>query len=522
MFKNIAPTDFSLKQERANLQKALEDLTLSLKNPFIVKPIINGEKYDSKNIFERFDPNDNTTLIARVHLANQELAEKSLLQARSSQYNWKHTSIEKRSEILKASANLMDQKRHYLSSIIIKEAGKPWLEADRDVVEAIDFLNFYAEQNLLLKPFKTDDILGEDNFYFYESLGTSVVISPWNFPIAIPCGMLSASLVTGNTVIFKPAELTSSIALELVKIFFEAGLPKDVLSFLPGKGKEIGPILINSDITNLVCFTGSLEVGKQIQKSVGEIKNSQSHIKKGILELGGKNAIIIDDDADLDEAIRGVIYSSFGFSGQKCSACSRLIVLKDIYSSFIERFIPAVSDIIVGPSTNPETLLGPVIDKIAKERILDIIKDAKLKNKLLFQGDVVSNGNFVPITVFEVENHNDNLFQDEIFGPVLAIAVAKNLGEALKIANDSKYALTGGIFSRSPENINKVVKDFRVGNLYINRSCTGAVVGRQPFGGFNLSGIGSKAGGVDYLKQFVVPRTVSENTLRRGFTPDLN
>lgn len=521
MFKNIPPTDFTIESKRDDLSNELLKLKSIIdKKPISVCPIVEGKEYKTDSIIERIDSNDGQTVLGKIHLADNELALKAMNSLRANQYDWKNTDIEVRAEILRKAASIMDKERHRLSSIIIRESAKTWGEADKDVVEAIDFCNYYAEEAITkLAKFKTDDIPGENNYHFYEPVGTSVVISPWNFPLAIPCGMLTASLVTGNTALLKPAELSSIIAKELVEILFEAGLPKDVLAFLPAKGSEVGPTLVKSEICNVVCFTGSLEVGKQILKNTSNIEE-QDHIKKTILELGGKNAIIIDEDADLDEAIKGVLYSAFGYSGQKCSACSRVIIVDTAYDAFIERFIPAASDLIIGESYKPSSYMGPVINEKAKERILNFIEEAKKDNKLLFQGETPEKGNFVPITIFENNDNNNSLFQEEIFGPVLAITKAKNIDTAIMIANNSKYALTGGLYSRSPDNIEKVINNFSVGNIYINRSCTGAIVSRQPFGGFKLSGIGSKAGGPDYLKQFVVPRTVSENTLRRGFTPD--
>ena len=363
------------------------------------------------------------------------------------------------------------------------------------------------------------DIEGEDNFYFYRPRGIAVVIAPWNFPLAIACGMTVASLVCGNVTILKPAEQTSLIAFEFAKILLTAGVPVDAFAFLPGEGESIGRALVQDPRTAIICFTGSKTVGLEILKNASVLAEGQKHIKKVITELGGKNCIIVDEDADLDEAIKGILYSAFGFAGQKCSACSRLVILKDIYERLLSRLADACNDLIVGPAGDSSSYFGPVIDKDSQSRILKIINDSKSQLNLLAQTKVPDFGYFVPGTIFRDVPLDHYIWQEEIFGPVLACAAAKDFEHALQIANDSQYALTGGLYSRSPANIKKAYEEFEAGNLYINRACTGALVCRQPFGGFKLSGMGSKAGGPDYLLQFMEPVCVSENTMRRGFAP---
>jgi RHH-type proline utilization regulon transcriptional repressor/proline dehydrogenase/delta 1-pyrroline-5-carboxylate dehydrogenase len=337
--------------------------------------------------------------------------------------------------------------------------------------------------------------------------------------------MVVAALVTGNTVILKPSEQTSIVAYEFSKLVYAAGVPVDAYAFLPGRGEVIGRHLVESPKTSMIAFTGSRPVGLEIIKSAANVTPSQMGIKRVVAELGGKNAIIIDEDADFDDSIRGVLTSAFGFAGQKCSACSRVIVVGDAYEPFITRLAAATVDINVGPTAQPSSFYGPVIDEESYARITGLIKSCS-DVTLLAQGTIAAElqgkGWYVPPTIFRDVPTTHTLWRDEIFGPVVACVQARSFDHALELANDSEYALTGGVFSRNPSNIEKARTEFRVGNLYINRGITGALVCRQPFGGFKFSGIGSKAGGKDYLLQFLEPRTVTENTMRRGFTPDLN
>ncbi len=367
------------------------------------------------------------------------------------------------------------------------------------------------------------DASGETNFTEHIPRGVAVVIPPWNFPLAIPTGMTVAALVAGNTVVFKPAEQSPVITWQLARVLREAGLPPGVLNYLPGLGEEAGQALVNDPDVALVAFTGSRDVGLLINRQAAEVKPGQNHLKRVIAEMGGKNAIVIDDDADLDEAVVGVIHSAFGYSGQKCSACSRVIVLEGIYDAFLARLVEAARAVKVGPADDPETEVGPVIDADARKRILEYQRIAATEGRVVFHGEpgpLVDQGYFVgPMIVADVQP-GARVAQEEIFGPVLAVLKAKDLDDALRIANGTAYALTGGLYSRSPANIERVRRQFLVGNLYINRGTTGALVDRQPFGGFKLSGIGTKAGGPDYLLEFLLTRCVTENTMRRGFVPE--
>jgi RHH-type proline utilization regulon transcriptional repressor/proline dehydrogenase/delta 1-pyrroline-5-carboxylate dehydrogenase len=345
------------------------------------------------------------------------------------------------------------------------------------------------------------------------------VIAPWNFPLAILTGMVAAALVSGNTVIMKPAEQSSIIAARFMDLIREAGFPPEVCHFLPGYGEEVGEYLVNHKWIDTIAFTGSKQVGLHIVKAAAITQPGQKNVKRCIVEMGGKNALIIDNDADMDEAIQAVIYSAFGFQGQKCSAASRVIVLDEIYDRFVERLCEVARSIKVRSADDPSSYLGPVIDREAYERIQRTIEMGKTEARLAYQGEVPSEGYFIAPTIFVDVAPSARIAQDEIFGPVLAVIKARDLDEALQIANSVEYGLTGGLFSRSPAHIEKARQEFEVGNLYINRGITGAMVDRHPFGGFKMSGLGSKTGGPDYVKQFMEPRCVTENTLRRGFAP---
>jgi len=422
--------------------------------------------------------------------------------------------------MLERAADLMESRRMALNSLLILEAGKPWLEADGDVSEAIDFCRFYAvEMRKLAKPVVTQAVPGERCVQAWTPRGVGVAIAPWNFPLAILAGLVVAPLVAGNCVIMKPAEQTSVIGAVLMDILTEAGIPAGVLNFLPGYGEDIGAHLVGHKQVDFIAFTGSRAVGTKIWETAGRTQPGQANLKKVVCEMGGKNALVIDNDADLDEAIPAALYSAFGFSGQKCSALSRLIVLDEVYDHFIERFIAACSSFPIGDPALPGTIVGPVIDADAQKKILSIIAQGKQEAKLAYQGQAPAEGWFVPPTVFVNVKHDEAIDREEIFGPVVAILRAKNLDEAFALVNGTDYALTGGLFSRSPKALERAQAEMFVGNLYLNRGITGAIVERHPFGGFKMSGGGTKAGGKEYLQNFLFPRAVVENVMRRGFTP---
>jgi RHH-type proline utilization regulon transcriptional repressor/proline dehydrogenase/delta 1-pyrroline-5-carboxylate dehydrogenase len=410
-----------------------------------------------------------------------------------------------------------------LSALEVLEAGKNWTEADADVAEAIDFCNFYAAvMREMGSPRRTQHIPGESNLELWWPRGAGVVIAPWNFPLAILTGMTAAAVVAGNAVLIKPSDQTPVIGAWLMDLFIEAGFPPGVLNLVTGPGRTAGAHLVAHPKIDFIAFTGSKEVGLRIYETAGQTRPGQVNLKKVVCEMGGKNSLIVDSDADLDEAVVGCIYSAFGYQGQKCSALSRLIVLADNYDKTLERLLSAAASIRVGPAEEPGNIIGPVISREAQERILKIIEAGKAEAKMAWQGRVPDDPDacYVPPTIFTEVPASSRLFREEIFGPVLAVTKAKDFDEAIALANDSEFALTGGCYSRSPEHIERVKAELVCGNLYLNRTITGAIVERQPFGGFKMSGGGTKAGGREYLQNFLVPRVITENRLRRGFAPE--
>ncbi len=512
--------DFSRAETRTAMQTALQQVAGQLGRTYPV--VINNRDLSPSATFDSVNPSHKRQFVGKCARATVEQANQAVAAAITAFPAWRDTEPAKRAQHLFDAANVMRRRRYELSAWQVYECGKPWREADADVAETIDYCDFYAHEMIRLANPRHRDVAGEDNSYFYEPRGVAVVIAPWNFPLAILAGMTAAALVTGNTVVMKPAEQSSVIGAKLMEIFREVGLPDGVACYLPGIGEEIGPTLVNHRDVSLIAFTGSRHVGLTINRQAAEMPAGQQHVKRVIAEMGGKNAIIVDDDADLDEAVHGVVWSAFGYAGQKCSACSRVIVPEPLYDNFVKRLVEATRSLKVAPAEDPGCSLGPVIDEEAQQRILKTIEKSKSEGRLAFAGDLgplVDEGFYVAPHIFADVSPTASLAQEEIFGPVLAVLKSRDLTHALEIANGTAYALTGGLYSRSPEHIGRVKREFRVGNLYINRKITGALVDRQPFGGFKMSGIGSKAGGPDYLLQFVLPRTITENTLRRGFAP---
>jgi RHH-type proline utilization regulon transcriptional repressor/proline dehydrogenase/delta 1-pyrroline-5-carboxylate dehydrogenase len=413
-----------------------------------------------------------------------------------------------------------------VAALEVHEAGKPWGEADADVCEAIDFCEYYGREALRLHELGTSGATvqspaGEANRLTYVGRGVAAVIAPWNFPLAIPCGMTVAALVAGNAVVLKPAEQTPATAWQLVEALHHAGLPPGVLSFLPGLGEEVGAPLVEHPAVDLVAFTGSREVGLGIVAAAAVHRPGSRSVTRVIAEMGGKNPLIVDDDADLDVAVPAAVTSAFGYSGQKCSAVSRLIVLDAVYDEVVARLVGGVAGLAVGPPSDMGTQVGPLIDAEARDRVAGYTAAAADEGRvLLLRDDVPGRGYYVgPVVVEGLDPATSTVAREEIFGPVLAVFAARDLDHAIALANDTDFALTAGIVSRSPAAIAHASSALRAGNVYVNRSTTGAVVGRQPFGGSGLSGVGSKAGGPDYLLQFTDPRTVTESTLRQGFVP---
>ena len=449
-------------------------------------------------------------------------ADRAVEAARAAFEKWSRRPIEERAQLLERVAEIMDRRRFELSALEVFEVGKAWAEADGDIREAIDFCLFYAQQMRERgRPRVTQHVLGEESYQHYWPLGVALVVAPWNFPMAILCGMVSAAVVTGNTVIMKPAEQSAVCGAMLMEIFEEAGMPPGVLNYLPGKGSVIGAHLVDHKEVYIIAFTGSREVGLRIWESAGQTRPGQRELKRVVCEMGGKNPVIIDSDADLDEAIVDSIYSAFGYQGQKCSALSRLIVLEENYDRVLERLLPAAASLRVGNPEAPGVTVGPVVDEAAYKRILEYIEIGKSEATLAYQkSDLPAQGYFIPPTIFTNVHPRSRIAQEEIFGPVLSVIKVRDLDEAIEVANGTDFALTAGFFSRSPANIERAKAEVVAGNVYINRSCTGAVVGRHPFGGFKMSGGGTKAGGEDYLLHFLVPRVVTENIMRHGFAPE--
>ena len=520
-FQNEPLSDFSRESNRDAMVQALRSVRSQLGRTFPV--VIGNAPVASAEFVESFNPSKSVELIGRTGKATIEQAKLAVASCQAAFETWQEVPIAERAAYLRKVASVMRQRRFELAAWIVLETGKPWRESDADVAEAIDFCDYYAAEALKMWGGHGMPVPWEENHYFYEARAVAVIIAPWNFPLAILCGMAAAAVVTGNTVILKPAEQAGVVGAKLMECFQQAGLPAGVVNFVPGVGEDIGPVLVNHPDVALIAFTGSLKVALQINEQASHTPGGQNFVKKVIAEMGGKNAVIVDGDADLDEAVRGVVDSAFGYGGQKCSAGSRAIVVAGIYDLFLNRVIEATKSLTVSAAESPGCSLGPVIDAESRDRIRKFVELGKTQAKLVYQADLgplADEGYFVGPTIFADVPETATVAQEEIFGPVLSVIQAKDLDDALRIANGTKYALTGGIFSRSPENIAKVKRKFRVGNLYVNRKCTGALVHRQPFGGFKLSGIGSKAGGPDYLLQFVVPRTITENTLRRGFAPE--
>ncbi len=520
-FHNVSQADFTEKLEREQMAHALAQVESFL--PASVAITINGADQPGGGTLDKISPNDLTKKIARVNLASTEDAERAVTAAHEAFSDIKRLSIGERALHLAALATLMETDRALLAALICHEVGKTWAEADADVAEAIDFCRYYAERaEVELAPQKMGEIDGEHNLLTYQGRGPTVIIAPWNFPLAILCGMSVAAYVAGNPIIMKPAEQSSLIARMLFDRMISAGFLTNAVQFLPGKGEEIGPLLVSHPKIANICFTGSMKVGHEIMKTANTAVPEQIQMKRVICEMGGKNAIIVDDDADLDEAVAGTIGSAFGYAGQKCSAASRVIVIGTIKQQFVERLVHAANSIQSGISTEASTLLGPVIDQEAHERLLSA--QEKLANDksitVLQTGMKQTGGYFVPTMIVLTDNPQHWVMQEELFGPIIAVYHAPDLATAINVANNTRYALTGALFSRSPTNIAYARELFAVGNLYINQKCTGAIVARQPFGGFKMSGTGIKAGGPFYLLNLVDTKLVSENTMRRGFTPE--
>lgn len=519
-FRNEPAPDFTRPEEMDAFRAALRTVRgrLGRKCPLL----INGADVDTAEWDDSVNPANPGEVVGRIARAGRDEASAAVQAAARAFPAWRDTPPAERARLLRAAAAILRSRLHEEAAWQILEVGKQWDQAHADLGEAIDFLEYYANEMLrlhALPPLLSPP--GEANRMTYEPRGVALVIGPWNFPLAISCGMCAAALAMGNTVVYKPSGVSAVIGRRMAEAFREAGLPAGVLNYVPGPGRVIGDYLVDHPDVSLIAFTGSMEIGCRILERAAKVHPGQAYVKRVVCEMGGKNAIIVDDDADLDEAVPGVLYSAFGFQGQKCSACSRVIVPDALHDLFVQRLTEAAASLAVGPSEDPHHYLGPVADAAAQRDILTYIEIARGEGTIAFQGRVPEGaGYYVPPTIVTGIEPHHRIAQEEIFGPVLAVLRARDFNDAIRIANSTKFALTGAVFSRDPDHLDQARREFRVGNLYLNRGSTGAMVARQPFGGARMSGVGTKAGGPDYLLHFSDPRTITENTMRRGFTPE--
>jgi RHH-type proline utilization regulon transcriptional repressor/proline dehydrogenase/delta 1-pyrroline-5-carboxylate dehydrogenase len=514
-FRNEPHTDFTRADARERMREAIKTVRVELGRHY---PLLIGARQVQTAVEQpSLNPAKPSEIVGFLAQAGIEEANDAIAEAKAAYPAWSRAGARARAAILERAADLICDERFEIAALEVFEVGKTWAEADADVAEAIDFCRYYAREMVRIES-SVYPVPGELNIHHYTARGIAVVIAPWNFPLAILCGMTAAALATGNCAIMKPSEQSAVIGARLARVFREAGVPGGALQLLTGPGSGVGAYLVEHPDIAAVAFTGSKEVGLKIWEAAGRTKAGQIQLKKVVCEMGGKNAIIVDTDADLDEAVPAILASAFGYQGQKCSAASRLIVLAPAYERLLERLIDGASSLPIGSPEDPACMMGPVIDSDAFERIKSVVESAKNYAILAHSGQApVSEGYYLGPTIFRDVPPDSPLAQQEIFGPVLAVIRARDLDEALRIANGTEFALTGGFFSRSPRNIEQVKRDFDVGNLYINRGITGALVGRHPFGGYRMSGGGTKAGGRDYLLNFLLPRAVSENLMRRGF-----
>jgi 1-pyrroline-5-carboxylate dehydrogenase len=507
-FKNAPLTDFTRPENRQAQMEALEQVKRELGQTYPL--IIGGKKITNQATFASRNPSQPDQVIGYFSSATVEQVEEAVRSAAAVFETWKRVPAEKRAGYLFAAADLMKERRFLFNAWMIYEVGKSWPEADADTAEAIDFLEFYAremmrlaEDHLLVK------IDGEDNQLVYIPLGVGAVIPPWNFPAAIMVGMTSAAFVTGNTAVLKPASTSPMIAWQFMRILEDIGLPAGVVNFLTGSGSTIGDALVENPHVRFIAFTGSRDVGLRINELAAKHHKGQVWLKRAILEMGGKDAVVVDETADLDAAAEGIVASAFGFQGQKCSAGSRAIIVEKVYDQVLQKVIEKTKQLTVGDVTRPETYMGPVVDENAMKKITGYIEIGKKEGRLVAGGGHHKPGYFIEPTVFGDVDPHARIAQEEIFGPVLAVIKARDFDDALHIANDTEYGLTGSLYSKDEKRIERAKQEYHVGNLYFNRKCTGALVGVHPFGGFNMSGTDSKAGGRDYLLLFTQAKAIS-------------
>ncbi len=509
-FKNCPLTDFSAEANRQAQQAALKKVAGELGRTYPL--IIGGEQITTGETFASVNPAQPDQVVGHMVKATPEQANQAVEVAARAFEAWKRVPAAERVGYLFKAAELMRQRRFEINAWMIYETSKSWVEADADAAEAIDFLEFYGREMLrLAEKQPLTRIPDEESDLVYIPLGVGVVIPPWNFPCAIMAGLTSSALVAGNTVILKPASTAPVIAAQFVNILQEVGLPAGVVNFLPGPGGAIGDTLVQHPKVRFISFTGSRDVGLRINELAAKPAQGQIWVKRTILEMGGKDAVVVDETADLDAAAAGIVASAFGFQGQKCSAGSRAIIVGKVYDEVVQKVVEKARPLTIGDTTDPKTYMGAVIDQNAYRKISDYIEVGKQEGKLLLGGTPQGGqGYFIPPTIFADVAPTARIAQEEIFGPVLAIIKANDFDDALAIANGTEYGLTGSLYSRDRERIERAKQEFHVGNLYFNRKCTGALVGVHPFGGFNMSGTDSKAGGRDYLLLFTQAKAVSE------------
>ena len=515
-FRNTSSIDFNNPENARAMREALRQVHAQLGTEYDL--VIGGKMSRTKDKIKSLNPAKPSEVVGIHQKAGAEHVEPAMQAALHAFENWRTTSWEERASLLLNASAIIQSRRLEFNAWMVYEVGKNWAEADADTAETIDFLEFYAREALRLSRVQTPvQLPGEHDELLYIPLGVGAVIPPWNFPFAIMAGMTSAAIVCGNTVILKPSSDSPTIAAKFFEVLQEAGMPEGVVNFCPGSGSTFGNALVEHPKIRFIAFTGSKEVGLDIHSRAAQPRKGQIWIKRTVLEMGGKDSIVVQADCDLDSAVEGVVASAFGFNGQKCSACSRAIVEEPIYDLFVSRLRDRVSQLAQGdPAENKGT--GPVVNEGAMKSILEYIEIGKKEGRLITGGGRASEhgeGYYVQPTVIADVAPNARISQEEIFGPVLAVIKARDFEESLAIANNTEYGLTGAIYTSSHDKIERAMRDFHVGNLYINRKCTGAMVGAHPFGGFNMSGTDSKAGGPDYLYLFTQAKSVAEKVTQR-------
>ena len=507
-----------LELRRATVRAQLEDALARLDRqlPLAVPVMIGGDRRSGEKLLST-DPGDPERPVARAAAATESEVESAIGEARQGARGWSAAPVEERAAALVGAASWLRERRLELAALEVRECAKPWSEADADVCEAIDFLEYYARAAIELDRGPTLlQVPGERNALRYVSRGVAAVISPWNFPLAIPCGMTAAALATGNAVVLKPAEQAPGCGLRLLQALRAGGVPPSAIALLPGEG-HVGASLVRHPGVQTIAFTGSVQVGLEIMRAAAEVLPGQLHLKRVIAELGGKNCVIVDSDADLDEAVPAIVSSAFVYAGQKCSAAARVLVHEAIAEELVERIAGAVRVLVVGQAQELGTEVPPVIERAAQARVARYAELAATQGRIAARVEAVpERGWFCHPTVAVELPPGSPVLKEEIFGPLLAVERVRDVEHAMDVVEELPFGLTGGLFARDPATVHYVERRTPVGNLYVNRGITGAKVGRQPFGGNRLSGNGAKAGGPDYLRHFVEPRAVTENTLRHG------